>query len=505
MTWFTTIMNFRLDRTLSFVITTLFTTITISPLVSAEPVYHPSGSSLTFGGMTHRQLTVSDMGNPAQPAIDPTPHDDANRYGVGFSIGLGIEYDANDNFFDLLNQAGNEDALTTGGGSSSDGSGQSSTNTLSDIIGNVSGDATPEQDADLQALVDEVAVEAASLATFVGLATTGLNAKAFASADIPILISRDSTSAWTFGANASLTTNIRGLSDPITFNSTTAKDSLEEVYTLDSSDPATTYDLSGGASITVDPSTGETNYAFENNSGTVTRAAQITEISLGYSQQVWQQDDNKIYLGIKPKYYDVGLSNSFVFISNISDAKSIFEALDSSNFKYNQEFSVDFGATWTNKQYQAGATVTNINEPSFTFPDIDLSSITNPDIIDAILAAQTYTMERQLKLDAGFITPSGAWGVNVGLDVNAVPDPMGDDYQWLSFGAGFASDNWWLPGARVGVRTNLAGSKLTYITGGVTLFNVLNVDVATTTDTVKVDGTTVPRGFILNIGAKVLF
>ena len=27
---------------------------------------------------------------------------------------------------------------------------------------------------------------------------------------------------------------------------------------------------------------------------------------------------------------------------------------------------------------------------------------------------------------------------------------------WLSFGAGFASDGWWLPGARIGVRHNLA-------------------------------------------------
>lgn len=114
-------------------------------------------------------------------------------------------------------------------------------------------------------------------------------------------------------------------------------------------------------------------------------------------------------------------------------------------------------------------------------------------------------MERQLKLDAGYISSEGAWGLNFGLDVNAVPDPILDDYQWVSAGAGFASDSWWLPGARVGVRHNMAGTKLTYITAGITVFNIVNLDIATTTDTVTISGDTVPRGLILNIGAQVLF
>ena len=114
-------------------------------------------------------------------------------------------------------------------------------------------------------------------------------------------------------------------------------------------------------------------------------------------------------------------------------------------------------------------------------------------------------MERQLKLEAGFITPGGAWGLNFGLDVNAVPDPMLDDYQWVSVGAGFASDNWWLPGARLGLRKNMVGTELTYVTAGITVFNIVNLDLATTTDTITVNDKTVPRGLIVNIGAQVLF
>ena len=114
-------------------------------------------------------------------------------------------------------------------------------------------------------------------------------------------------------------------------------------------------------------------------------------------------------------------------------------------------------------------------------------------------------MERQLKLDGGYITSNGAWGINFGLDANAVPDPMGDDYQWLSVGGGFASDNWWLPGARVGLRKNMAGTKLTYVTAGITAFNILNLDLAATTETIKINNTIVPQGLIANIGVQIVF
>jgi hypothetical protein len=457
----------------------------------AEPIYHPSGSSLTFGGMTHRHLTVSDMGNPAQPAINPDPESSSGRYGAGLSIGLGVEYDAHDRLWELLDNAGNEDGLAPGGGDD-------------DEEGESGPDFPDITNPDLIALIEEIKTKAAGLAVIVGTAVTGLNAKVFTSADIPILISNASSGgAWAFGANVSITTNIKGINDPIEFDADTALGILKDIYvapTLISED----FDLTGGLIVTVNPD-GATSYSFKNNSGTITRAAQVTEIGIGYSRKIWANDDNEIYLGIESKFYSVGLSNAFVFIDNIDDARSIFEALDKDNFHYTEDLGVDLGAIWKGKQYQLGATITNINEPDFRFPDINLGDITNPDIIKAIEKTQTYTMERQLKLEGGYISKTGAWGINVGLDANAVPDPMFDDYQWFSVGVGFASDSWWLPGARVGVRKNLAGNKFTYITAGITVFNVVNLDLATTTKTVKVNGDDIPQGLILNLSAQVLF
>ena len=462
--------------------------------VVAEPVYHPSGAKLTFGGMTHRRQTVSGMGNPA---IATSVNGETSRYGIGASLGLGIEYDGNDNLFDLLNKAGGDDALVSGGSGGGSGSGGSGGSGLDGIDLDLN-------NPDLQALIDTITAKAVPLAAFLATVVTGVNAKAFATADVPILISNDTLGgAWTFGINYTITTNLRGLNDPINFDAEIALQQLTTAYTKNTS-TAVTYDLTGGASVTVNPD-GSTKFRFENNSGAITKAAQVTEFSLGYSREVWQQEDNAVYVGIRPRFYNVGLSNSAIPIADIENARSIFDALDKSNFSYQQGVGVDLGAIYTAKQYQLGATLTNINEPSFNYPASDLSGFTSQRIINEIRALETYTMERQLKLEGGLISPSGAWGLNLGIDVNAVPDPMGDDYQWLSVGAGFASDSWWLPGARIGVRKNMAGTGLTYVTAGVTVFNIVNLDIASTTQTVVINDRTLPRSLIANLSLQVAF
>ena len=111
-------MNVITKHPLYLIITALVINGVLSSLLLAEPIYHPSGSQLTFGGMTHRQLSVSDMGNPAHPASLALPEGDSGLYGAGLSLGLGIEYDGNDNFFDLLNSLGSDDAIAPGDGGS---------------------------------------------------------------------------------------------------------------------------------------------------------------------------------------------------------------------------------------------------------------------------------------------------------------------------------------------------------------------------------------------------
>ena len=149
-------MNFTLKRPVYLLISSLAVYGAVQGPLFAEPIYHPSGPKLTFGGMTHRQLTVSDMGNPAHPVSIPYAEGDNGLYGAGLSIGLGVEYDGNDNLFELLNDAGDDNALAPGDGSDSD-NGQIGDN-IKDLIGAIN--PTPEQEAELKALVEEVAVKA---------------------------------------------------------------------------------------------------------------------------------------------------------------------------------------------------------------------------------------------------------------------------------------------------------------------------------------------------------
>jgi len=90
------------------------------------------------------------------------------------------------------------------------------------------------------------------------------------------------------------------------------------------------------------------------------------------------------------------------------------------------------------------------------------------------------------------------------LDANAVEDVFGDEYRWATVSAAYATDSWWLPGIRAGLRKNLAGSEINYYTLGATLAMV-NFDVAWSSDTVTIDDSTVPRGAMFNLGLEVSF
>jgi hypothetical protein len=94
--------------------------------------------------------------------------------------------------------------------------------------------------------------------------------------------------------------------------------------------------------------------------------------------------------------------------------------------------------------------------------------------------------------------------ISGGLDANAVKDVMGDEYRWATVSAAYATDTWWLPGIRAGIRKNLAGTKINYYSVGATLA-MLNLDLAWSTDEVDVDGDTLPRGAMVNLGLEFSF
>jgi hypothetical protein len=114
-------------------------------------------------------------------------------------------------------------------------------------------------------------------------------------------------------------------------------------------------------------------------------------------------------------------------------------------------------------------------------------------------------MDRQVKLEASVFSEGRRRTLNIGLDADSTIDPMGDEFQWMTVSAGLNLDTGWLPNLRVGYRRNLAGTELSYVGIGATMFKWFNVDAAFEINQVNIDDEDYPRGAILSLGFQIDF
>ena len=217
----------------------------------------------------------------------------------------------------------------------------------------------------------------------------------------------------------------------------------------------------------------------------------------------------KLYGGIRGKYYKVTLlQDTERLVSTNTDSENYFDDLDLDDGETSTGVGVDVGMLWVSDHLRLGATLANINEPEFEYNAFDLTGFTDATVIATLtgLANAKYTMERQVTVEAALTSQNKNWVVAGSLDLNEVVDPVGDEYQWLAVSAAYATDSWWLPGIRAGYRVNQAGSELKYLTGGVTLFKSLNLDLAYSPDKVEDDnGDEISRSIIFNLGLELTF
>ena len=197
------------------------------------------------------------------------------------------------------------------------------------------------------------------------------------------------------------------------------------------------------------------------------------------------------------------LSRLSVRFGDITNAEELFDAIHDNHFENANRLGVDIGALWVGDNYQIGAQITNVNEPKFTFPEVDLNPYTDLKIIDFLQRDQTYTMDRQFKLEASVFTSDQRWSGHLGLDTDSATDPMGDKYQWMTLSAGYQTDSRWIPNLRIGYRQNLAGTEMKYLGFGLTAFKIVNIDVSSALDTVSINGTTLPQGLMASIGFQI--
>ncbi len=444
----------------------------------ATPVYQPLGPNLTYGSVTNNQTIISNITNPAGGAAVFTKEDSQYRFGILSNLGFGYEFGDVENLYDQIDAA-----QTTLEGS------QSLTQT--EII-NICGAAPSDVNACANSLASYLngRPELTSVNNVLATAQQDGYARGFFAGHVPIMPLVISNKAlggsFVLDANFSAVANMTFLADPVALQGSDILAAVQAYYTGGGTG-ALNVDLPADVSDTT----------------LLVKGAAVAEVGFGYSRTMLQVDAGQLAAGIRAKYYKVGLSRVATRLIGSTGTENTFDSNDS--YEYSTGFGLDFGGLWIAKNYRVGAWVDNINKPTFDYNGVDLTGYTDPAIIAELQKSESYEMKSQLHLEGAVFTESQNWVIAVGLDANAVEDPTGAEYKWATISAGYATDSWWIPGFRVGYRANMAGTELSYMTGGLTLFKTVNLDLAYGLDSVEVDGEKAPRSFMMNLGFELTF
>lgn len=419
----------------------------------------PAGQSLTLGGGSNPRTVQSAASNPAGPVTA-----DLGRFWFGLGS-AGAAYETGD-FDDLVDQA----------------------DQLADDL-----DRTDISPAEAPAL--ETRAEA-----FLQQLNEKAYVKVFAKAQPPLLPLGGSFTAlggaFTLGATAVSGARVRFLSD--------GNVSIVEQGTTD---PCT-------ASCELD-----TDFAGYG------KGAAGGVVSLGYSGGTLHRPDGSLFIGGRLNYYSLELSRGVVALDDDgdddgADTEDGFEDEFDRNRVEGQDLGLDLGLLWAARNFRAGVTLLNVGEPSFDYAALGQdcgakagAARRNCEAAQAQIAAgavpavERYTLEQQVQLETAVFSASRMWSLAATYDVDAVPDATGDLHQWIAVSAAFTPRNWgWLvPGLRAGYRQNQAGSELDLLSFGLSLFRVLNVDVAASTQSVDHDGDEVPRSAMANVSLELFF
>jgi len=466
----------------------------------AGPVIQPPGANLTYGDVTHGQRIQSASGNPAAAAADLARGSETKTRGVVLSGAAGLEYGNVQNLFDFYDQV--TGAYKPGDPSDPPPPGQDPGDKPDDGID--LGDIWDSLDPDFQATIKAVAEEVATQTALLALISAEGYGKAWLAADAPFILGGEHLGgAWTFGVNWSGTAKAFGITDDIDFDEDAARQALEDWFNQLPIDRPVQFPISDEVLLAIDPVTDAVKFVIQNDSSLLSKGAQMTELNVGYSRHAWSNSAGSLYLGAEARLYFMRLSRLTVRFGDITNSEELFEYIFDHDFRNAERVGIDFGALWVGENYQIGAQLTNANEPKFNFPDVNLDPYENEDIIGLLERDQTYRMDRQLKLEASIFSKNRKWSAHLGIDADPATDPMGDRYQWATASAGFTTDSWWLPSARFGYRENLAGTRMKYLGVGVTAFKILNIDISSAMDTVKIDGEKLPQGLMVSIGFQL--
>jgi len=453
----------------------------------------PRSASLNYS-----QKSLSNAGNPAAAALIVARKDPHVMTGGSIEIGAGLEYGDLDELFAKIDEISNAFKPPEDGGDDTEKP-PVPENPIRDYTWQDLLDEYPELEDKVDVLKDQVVSGAALLAL---IAAEGYG-KAEATTNASFVLNEDLYGGTLlFGMAFKGNAKVVGLFETIEFDSEQAKTALLTIPDFTEDDPIQELDLSAGIMLFYNPANNKVKLTFDNDSILLVKSTKIAQFSMAYSKKGYESEQGAFYWGIKPSFYRVGLTNVTARLGEITDAEAIFEDIKEADYIYKNGFDFDVGLVWAAPHYQFGASVANVIERTYKYPELDRTDFRSLDILKKLDHHEEFTMQRQVKLEAGIFTEQRHWSLHAELDANPVEDPMRDRYQWFTLTAGYAADSWWLPSARIGMSRNLAGTKLGYLNAGVTVMKFLNIDVASTLDTVTLDGNKMMRGLNIRLGVQ---
>jgi len=463
------------------------------PFTSVLADIQPRSASLNYS-----QKSLSNAGNPAAAALIVERKDPHVVTGGLIELGIGLEYGDLDDLFEKINEFAKEHRPPDDGDDGTDRP-PAPENPIRDYTWEDLFQEYPELEDRLD-IIKEKVTNASAIAALIAAEGYG---KAEITSEASFVLNENLYGGtllmgMAYKGNAKTV----GIFQDIDFDSEQAKSALSTIPDFSPNDPLQELDLSGGITLYYNPANRKIKFTIDNDSFLLVKSTRTAQLSLSYSKKAQEFEQGSLYWGVKPSFYRVGLTNVSTRLGDVSDAEALLQDIKDADYIYKYGFDFDLGLVWAAPHYQLGASLTNAIERTYKYPEIDRTDFHSLDVIKQLDHHEEFTMQRQVKLEAGIFTEDRHWSLHAELDANPVEDPMRDRYQWFTLTAGYAADSWWLPSARFGMSRNLAGTKLGYLNAGITFMKFINLDVATTLDKVHLDGRDIMRGANIRLGVQ---
>lgn len=261
-------------------------------------------------------------------------------------------------------------------------------------------------------------------------------------------------------------------------------------------------------------------------SGFDVRAVRLTQLALGYVSDMTRRldiDANRGALdaGLRLNLYQSRLYRQVVGFTdengNSSGDGGSGYTQDSANRRDATAMGLDLGVAWTTTHYQVGATLYNIGNPTFHYPDplLDASAANRYAAggLSAEDARASVALKTHLVLEGSVHSENRRWLGQTSLALNETPDVVGEPQRQATLSVSYNAErfegpygtlmNYLVPSVRLGLRKNLVGERLGSTGLGLS-WGIVNLDIHQSQQKVSADGRSLPRsaGLSLSVAEK---